>query len=164
MSTFPEDASNSSSPIVIDMIFSLSGNLAGARETVVADWTVRDHYDYAFGATQHQIRCVRGRPDEEGKMYPDFEIQSQIKDERARKFLRGEVLQDGSRSEWCVSDGKDVWVHTFARSVRAGWTAEHIWGFEVIDGTRYHTRRVVASNEKGQWAAARAVYRFVPRD
>ena len=36
-----------------------------------------------------------------------------------------------------------------------------VWGFETINGERYHTRRVVCANN-GEYVLAKLVYTFVP--
>lgn len=41
-------------------------------------------------------------------------------------------------------EGKEGhFIHSWVENKDAGWTAEQIWGFEVVDGVRRHTRRVV---------------------
>lgn len=48
-------------------------------------------------------------------------------------------------------------VQSYVESYDNGWTANQIWGFEVIDGTRRHVRHVVV--RKGEdWKQARLVY------
>jgi hypothetical protein len=42
----------------------------------------------------------------------------------------------------------------------AGWTMEQIWGFEEIDGKRYHTRRSVV-RKGSQVERGRLVYNYV---
>ena len=42
-----------------------------------------------------------------------------------------------------------------------GWTAEQLWGFEQINGKRYHTRRVIVKNAKGDKSElVRLVYNY----
>jgi hypothetical protein len=33
-----------------------------------------------------------------------------------------------------------------------------IWGFEMINGQRFHTRRIVVANNKGHYVLGRLVY------
>jgi hypothetical protein len=40
------------------------------------------------------------------------------------------------------------------------WTLEQVWGFELLDGKRYHTKRLVAMNGKKE-ALVRLVYDYV---
>ena len=74
-------------------------------------------------------------------------------------FLKAEKLKDlktpssfleGSRVQsWAVSqDGEEP-----------RWTAEQIWGFEQLNGKRYHTRRVVV-RKGGEVQRVRLVYAY----
>ncbi|KAL2818209.1 hypothetical protein BDW59DRAFT_152162 [Aspergillus cavernicola] len=173
ISIYPEDKDNetSSSATVIDILTTATGSLSGTREKRVSDWSPQDQKDYMFGSCQHRTCFVHaGSNDGDGdgkNTYPQFDLQTQTADEeKVRKFLRGEILEDGSSSAWSLSgvgspDGKAVWVHTFIRNVNSGSTAEQIWGFEEINGKRYHTRRVVSSNGSGQYVMGRVVYGFL---
>ncbi|KAL2821443.1 hypothetical protein BDW59DRAFT_181208 [Aspergillus cavernicola] len=165
----PEDKSNSASPIVIDTLQTATGGLSGTKEKRVVDWSVQEESNYVNGTTLHQSRFVHGSTNEDGKLGPDFELQSKVRDEKVRRFLRGEILEDGSSSTGFVGAGglgehENVWVHTWERNVKGGWTMERVWGFEEIQGKRYHTRRVVSTNEKGEYAIARFVYSSVQKD
>ncbi len=48
-------------------------------------------------------------------------------------------------------------VHSYVESQANNWTANQIWGFEVIDGKRRHVRHVVVRKED-DWKQARLVY------
>ncbi len=61
-------------------------------------------------------------------------------------FLDAEILADGSPSSWL---GEDQHLHTAMVSQEGGWTAEQTWGFEIIDGKRYHTRRSIVTKDGG---------------
>lgn len=37
----------------------------------------------------------------------------------------------------------ELWVQSFAENQEKGWTGDQVWGFAIIDGVRYYTRRVV---------------------
>ncbi|KAL4748991.1 hypothetical protein BDW72DRAFT_205123 [Aspergillus terricola var. indicus] len=155
----------------------------GSTEVRKMDWSPLERDDFLFGLYQEQSQFVYPKeggdePESAGKgegVYPDVEMQTKVDDLRAGRFLRGEINGDGSESFWDLTgqnsgvgehrgerqDGP-VWVHTFVRSLRGnGWTAEQIWGFEVINGERCHTRRVVVANTKGQYVLARLVYKYV---
>ena len=65
------------------------------------------------------------------------------------KFLKAEVLRDlESPSSFLEEDGGYVQSWAVNQDEGYGWTAEQIWGFEVLEGKRYYTRRVVV--RKGQ--------------
>ncbi|KAL4915989.1 hypothetical protein BDW62DRAFT_212286 [Aspergillus aurantiobrunneus] len=152
---------DTSGAIVVDDQQTLTGGLKGARERRVLDWTRQNHKDDIFGSCQHQSRAAAA---EEGQGFPTIEMQTKVSDDKAEKFLRGEIGEDGKASGWCkprssdAASGDDVWLHTFVRNSGTGWTAEQVWGFEEINGKIYHTRRVVAADSKGQYAMGRLVY------
>ncbi|KAL4865439.1 hypothetical protein BDV12DRAFT_200179 [Aspergillus spectabilis] len=150
----------------LDTVITLTGGIKGTTERRVMDWTVQDHKDYIFSACQHRSRFVYSSKDEntDGEVYPDFEMQTDVSDEKVKMFLRGEVDEDGKKSSWSMpgsaeKDGGRVWMHTFMRNLDAGWTMEQMWGFEEINGQLYHTKRVVAAGAKGQYTLSRQVLR-----
>lgn len=44
-------------------------------------------------------------------------------------------------SNW--EDGSKEWLHSYVESLDNGWTAEQIWGFQIVNGERRHARNVV---------------------
>lgn len=64
------------------------------------------------------------------------------------EFLRGQHLKNGTTESKFVDE---LFVHSFVKNQDSGygWTAEQVWSFEEIQGKRYHTRRVVVRNAKG---------------
>jgi hypothetical protein len=81
--------------------------------------------------------------------------------EEDRRFLAAEVLTDGSPSSW-LEDSTGKHVQTLMKSQHDGWMAEQTWGFEEIQGTRYHTRRMIV--RKGDESRrARMVYDYVSK-
>lgn len=65
------------------------------------------------------------------------------------KFLKAEVLKDlKTTSGFLADDGGQVQSWAVNQDAAQGWTAEQVWGFEVLEGKRYYTRRVVV--RKGQ--------------
>lgn len=100
-------------------------------------------------------------------MRPVIEIQTKVgspeADAQVRKFLTGETLIDGSKSEgFLAEEGEAAFLQSFVVNESAGWTAEQVWGFELVDGERRHTRRVVVV-KNGKVASARLVYAFKER-
>lgn len=90
-------------------------------------------------------------------MYTTYET-AHSEDADDVKFLSGQVLIDGSPSSWS-EDASGKHLQTFVRNGKAAWTAEQTWGFEEIEGLRYHTRRIVV--RKGDLSRkARQVYDF----
>jgi hypothetical protein len=176
----------SDSVLMIDCSQTITGGLAGTTENRIMDWTWQDHSDYIFGSVKHRSRMIEGTSGPDGQVQPDFDLQTGVKNSRIKEFLQGHTLPDGSTSNGFVvespcgnlSNQKDWWVHTFARNESPGWTAEQvnvflfnhcyfdrdsldllkIWGFEIINGKRCHTRRTVVANREGKFVLARLVY------
>ncbi|KAL3476606.1 hypothetical protein BJX99DRAFT_258356 [Aspergillus californicus] len=153
-----ENESDPASALFMDIHESVSGGLSQTHEKRPMDWRVHSKTDAVLGELQIQAEFVPGVVGEGGKVWPRFEVQSNVKDEKLVKFLRGEIREDKSDSSWVVSGAEDVWVHVWVRNEKDKWAAEHIWGFEEINGKRYQSRRVVSSNEKGESCVARFVY------
>lgn len=97
------------------------------------DWKMSDHEDYFFGKIQAQSEFVHGVITD-GIVRPGFELQTDNVNAEIRKYLRGEIEADGKKSEgFIVEDwsgmseqGPGLWVHTFERNVKSGWTAEQV--------------------------------------
>lgn len=97
------------------------------------DWKTSDHEDYFFGKVQAQSEFVHGIIDADGIVRPGFELQTDNANAEITKYLRGEIEADGRKSEgfivedWSgMSEGPGLWVHTFERNVKSGWTAEQV--------------------------------------
>ncbi|KAE8351919.1 hypothetical protein BDV28DRAFT_10240 [Aspergillus coremiiformis] len=145
----------------------VTGGIKGTTEHRISDWEPREHEDHVFGKVRGQSRLCRGSKGENGKFCPNVDIVTKTDDEKVKKFLKGEILIDGKDTEGFVADnageeygeGESLFLQSFVESLDNGWTAEQIWGFEVIQGTRYYTRRVVAAKDN-KYEMARFVYTF----
>ncbi|KAK1142531.1 hypothetical protein N8T08_007505 [Aspergillus melleus] len=154
----------------VDIDQVVTGGIKGTSEHRTTDWTKREHEDHIFGRVEGQSRLFRGVKGEDGKVRPNVDIQTKTDDETVKKFLRGEVLADGSTTEGFLVDaegeeygeGEGLWLQSFVNNLNNGWTAEQIWGFENVNGERYYTRRVVVSKD-GKSELARFVYTFIKR-
>ncbi|KAL4759157.1 uncharacterized protein BDW70DRAFT_86716 [Aspergillus foveolatus] len=152
----------------IDVDNIVTGGVQGTSEARVTDWKKREHSDTIFGRVEGQSRLIRGSA-KDGKVRPNVDVCTRIQDEKIRRFLRGEIGADGNETEGFLVDpagegfgeGEGLWLQSWVESVDSTWTAEQIWGFEKINGERYHTRRVVCANN-GEYVLARLVYTFVP--
>ncbi|CEO60043.1 hypothetical protein PMG11_04686 [Penicillium brasilianum] len=155
----------------IDVDQVITGGITGSKEARTLDWQEREHVDNIFGSLRGKSRFLRGSKADDGKVRPAVDFQTKVgdaeKDAKVQRFLRGEVLLDGSAAEGYVVDdegaefgeGEGLWLQSFVVNEQNGWTAEQIWGFEVIDGQRRHSRRVAVT--KGtQVELARLVYSF----
>ncbi|CAI7614573.1 unnamed protein product [Penicillium bialowiezense] len=134
----------------------LTGGIQGTKESRTLDWQQREHTDHIFGKLVGQSRHFA--------KIEDLDIQTSVgkpeDDARVAKFLRAETLADGSKSEGFLEE--EAFMQSFVQNADAGWTAEQVWGFEIIDGQRLHTRRVVVT-KNGQVELARLVYSFKAR-
>lgn len=55
-------------------------------------------------------------------------------------FLREEWLEGEEENS---GPNGERHIQSYAVNEERGWTADQVWGFAIIDGKRYHTRRVV---------------------
>ncbi|KAJ5230919.1 hypothetical protein N7489_011627 [Penicillium chrysogenum] len=153
--------------IHIDAQQVITGGIQGTKEERKLDWEVREHVDHIFGKLQGRSRHIAGAKSEDGAVRPVIEIQTKVgspeEDAKVQKFLTGETLIDGSKSEgFLAEEGEAVFLQSFVKNTESGWTAEQVWGFETVDGERRHTRRVVVTKD-GKVASARLVYAFKDR-
>ncbi|KAL4998437.1 hypothetical protein BDV10DRAFT_167057 [Aspergillus recurvatus] len=191
MSVAPGEVDSSRTPDPTETVITVDvtpigtpGGIGASTEVRKMDWSPFEKIDFLFGLCQERSQFAYakdggdklGIPGKGAGMYPDVEMQTKVGDLRAGRFLRGEINEDGSDSFWDTTGqggaagetekggkmDRPVWVHTFVRNLQGGgWTAEQIWGFEIIDGERYHTRRVVVANTKGQYVLARLVHKYL---
>ncbi|CAP97570.1 hypothetical protein E8E15_009673 [Penicillium rubens] len=153
--------------IHIDAQQVITGGIQGTKEERKLDWEVREHVDHIFGKLQGRSRHIAGAKSEDGAVRPVIEIQTKVgspeEDAKVQKFLTGETLIDGSKSEgFLAEEGEAVFLQSFVKNTESGWTAEQVWGFETVEGERRHTRRVVVTKD-GKVASARLVYAFKDR-
>ncbi|ETN45893.1 uncharacterized protein HMPREF1541_00074 [Cyphellophora europaea CBS 101466] len=116
-------------------ILSVASGLSSQQENRTLDWTERDHKDRIFGNMRGKSRMFKTG---------DFQMEGPGGEDDAA-FLRAERLKDGSPSKFVDDEHVQSWVVN--QDAGYGWTAEQVWGFEEIDGKRYHTRRVVARKD-----------------
>ncbi|KAL9098725.1 MAG: hypothetical protein Q9187_009611, partial [Circinaria calcarea] len=116
----------------IDITQTATGGIKGTTELRTLDWTLRGHKDGIFGEVKGKSRWAS------------------LKDLKgADEWLRGPFLDE---------DG-GVRVQAWVESIGGGWTAEQVWGFEEIKGSRYHVRHIIV--RKGEdWKQARLVYDY----
>jgi hypothetical protein len=109
----------------IDIDQTATGGMKGTSELRALDWVPREHEDYLFGKLVGQGRWIATGSGE-------WEALDQ-------------VLKDGWLEDENEKGGPngETHVQSFVDNKERGWTAEQIWGFAVVEGQRYHTRRVV---------------------
>lgn len=131
----------------IDIDQTLTGGLKGTSEHRIADWQIREHSDHIFGTVDGRSRFLRGSKGEDGKVRPNLEVITSIggngvDDAQAKKFLRGEILADGSECDGFVveegigqefGDGEGLWFQSFVQNKDPGygWSAEQVCIFSL---------------------------------
>lgn len=128
---------------------------AGSTEKMALDWSTWEKKDVLLGPYQGKMGWCTAA-----------ELSTEEEDDGAR-FLRGTILKDGGGNNggWCDDDGKageaeKSHVRMLLESSKNGWVAEHVWGFEIVDGQRRYTRRLVG--RKGdRLEMARLVYDYL---
>ncbi|QMW38833.1 hypothetical protein G4B11_002069, partial [Aspergillus flavus] len=160
---------NSPLALHIDVVHTVTGGFNGTAEKRTLDWNPYVHKDHVFGNLSVRSRLIGGVEDEDGHVRPALELDTPSIDERAYDFLRGVISSEGELEDGflleesppnSVGTSRGGWLHTVSHSEDLGWTMEQVWGFEMIHGERYHTRRVVLINRYGDCAMARIVYKW----
>ncbi|KAB8230774.1 uncharacterized protein BDW43DRAFT_313585 [Aspergillus alliaceus] len=172
-STITEYASTAAdgSPLALhlDVVHTVTGGFTGTTEKRTLDWSPYVHHDYVFGPCSLRSRLIGGIEDRDGHVRPALDMETTDVNGKVYEFLRGAVSSKGEREEGFVVEEtpqeyigstRGGWLHTVSRSEERGWTMEQVWGFEMIRGDRYHTRRIVVINKSGDYALARVVYKY----
>ncbi|THZ52407.1 hypothetical protein D6C90_01134 [Aureobasidium pullulans] len=75
--------------------------------------------------------------------------------------VEDEYLRQGWDDQFLVQEGHQV-LQIFVESLgkKPNWTAEQVWGFEVVDGSKRHTRRIIVKKGKEEHKL-RLVYDWV---
>lgn len=117
----------------------ITGGISGTSERRVFDWQQREHSDDIFGNVRGRSNMVRGAKNEEGKVLPSLHIESFAgepeKDAKIKKFLRGEILLDGSACDGFLieeegaeyGEGEGLFAHSWVQNDEAQWTAEQVF-------------------------------------
>ena len=113
-----------------------SGKIPGTTEEYTLDYEWRINEDSFFGKIAGRSRWVSV---EEGR--------------------KTGVVREGE-GEWLESEDGAKLIHAEGKK-EGEWEASHLWGFEMVDGERRHTRRVRVSNSKGEELRVRMVYDFM---
>ncbi|KAF7889018.1 hypothetical protein EAF00_009318 [Botryotinia globosa] len=114
----------------VDIDQTATGGIKGTSENRILDWSVGTHEDHLFGKIVGQSRfCTL---------------------EQAAEFDDDAFLREG----WLEGDEENSGpegqrhVQSYAANEEKGWTADQIWGFSIVDGKRYYTRRAVIKKGK----------------
>ena len=104
--------------------------MGGTTENRTLDYAWREHEDRIFGKVKGRSRWVK---------------LAEVDDD--------DFLKTG------YDDVEGEHVQALAESIGGGWTADQVWGFEVVGGERHYVRHVVV--RKGDdWKQARLVYDY----
>jgi hypothetical protein len=114
-----------------------SGKIPGTTEDYTLDWEWRTNNDSFFGEVAGRSRWISV---EEAKQ---TEVPS----------------TEGG--EWIEGDSNGKLIEAEGKKENGEWEAHHLWGFEMVDGERHHTRQVHVKNKKGEELRVRMVYDFV---
>ncbi|KAH8653154.1 hypothetical protein BGZ60DRAFT_387045 [Tricladium varicosporioides] len=107
----------------IDIEQTATGGIKGTTELRTLDWEFREHDDHLFGSLKGKSRWIKVE-DLDDAFFKDG-------------WLEGEEENGGPNGE--------RHVQSFVENSEKGWTAGQSWGFAIIDGKRYYTRRVVVT-------------------
>jgi hypothetical protein len=113
-----------------------SGKIPGTSEEYTLDYEWRTDQDSFFGE-------ISGRS-------------GWVSVEEGRKTG---VVGEGD-GEWIAEDSEGKLIHAEGRK-ESEWESSHLWGFEVVDGERRHTRRARVSNEKDEELRVKMAYDFM---
>ncbi|KAF8272757.1 hypothetical protein EI94DRAFT_1565356 [Lactarius quietus] len=111
--------------------------IPGTTEIRILDSTIREHYDYLFGAV-----IGKSRRRNVGDIEDDF--------------LKGgwlpDTMEHGVIATWAESDTKKSGY---------SWTSDEVWGFEEVKGERRYTRHIIFTEKPGgKVVQARIVYDY----
>lgn len=117
-----------------------TGNIRNLEERIV-DYQWREKDDRIFGKVNGRSRCVK-------------------LDE-----IETEYLKQGWDEQFLAHSENEV-IQVFVDSVgkKPEWTAEQVWGFEVVDGQKRHTRRIVVRRGKEEHKIRLVYDWFVGKD
>lgn len=109
-------------------------------ESRTCDWVEREFSDLIFGKQIGRFQLIGSLENNDGKVKPNIEVQTQIPGnsagtEQVKRFLKGEITHDGSPSGGWVPVKADIegfdqedgtWLHSWVRSKGGGWTVEQV--------------------------------------
>jgi hypothetical protein len=125
-------------PTNITIAQTITGGMEGTTEERTLDWTERGHEDHIFGNVRGKSRWIE---------------LGDVKDE---------FLKEGWLDESQDGRGGLGWIESYTKNEERGWDAQQVWGFAVVDGKRFYTRRVIAIKGEEK-IMIRLVYDFVKR-
>lgn len=110
----------------VDIDQTATGGIKGTSETRILDWTDREHQDHVFGTLMGKSRWLDN------------------------KGAEWDALDDFLKQDWLIEPAGpngEPFIQNYAVNESIGWFAIQVWGFSLINGVRYYTRRVVISKK-----------------
>jgi hypothetical protein len=114
-----------------------AGKIPGTTEVYTLDWEWRSNEDSFFGTVDGRSRWVNV---EEGR--------------------KSGIVEQGE-GDWIEGDSEEKLIQAEGKKPNGEWEAAHLWGFEIVNGERRHTRRVLVKNNKDEKLKVRMVYDYV---
>lgn len=125
--------------------------MKGTTELRVTDSTFRDNKDHIFGFVKGSSTLIRGSKGADGKARPNVQVNTKIgkeaDDAKVQRFLRGEILADGSETEGFIvedegeeyGEGEGLWLVNWVINQDSGkWTAEQVRILLLLSGKRIY--------------------------
>ncbi|KAI0997386.1 hypothetical protein K3495_g10798 [Podosphaera aphanis] len=142
---------NGITEIVIEQ--TATGGISGTTETRSLDWEQSKHTDHVFGSIAGRSRWINLDSVKE-PLTDDY-----VNTEEEVKFLSEGWIEEESENG---GPNGERHIDTFAVNEKEGWTARQIWGFAIINGTRYYVRRAIIKKKK-EVKMVRLVYSWNPK-
>jgi hypothetical protein len=120
----------------IDIDQKLTGGITGSSEIRILDWTSREHDDSIYGPLVGKSRRVK---------------LDEIENEYLKKGWLQDTEQHGAINAYAQSD---------TPKSGTSWTADQIWGFELVGDERRYTRHVDFLGPESEHIQVRLVYDF----
>ncbi|MCJ1352047.1 MAG: hypothetical protein MMC33_002031 [Icmadophila ericetorum] len=122
----------------VDVKQTVTGGFKGGVENRTLNWEVFEGPNETFGQVKDQCKWLGGV--------------EELDQEHGAEFLKeGWIMDEGSGEQ-----GKRLLLATM-ESVKLGWRSVAVWGFQMIDGERWHVRKV-AVKKGDQVLTGKAVY------
>ena len=137
----PSPPADPSGPEVMHIEIEQTGTagLKGSTERRCLDWVAREHSDWLFGTVHGQTKWIKTE-----------DIEDAFLKGKAGEWLEGDEEKGGPAGE------THLWSHVV--NEQNEWTADQIWGFQLVEGVRKYVRHIVVANKKGDRAELKLVY------
>ncbi|KAJ5953144.1 hypothetical protein N7454_000040 [Penicillium verhagenii] len=126
-----------------------TAGLGPISESRILDWEERTPLrDFLFGTRLSRNHLIAGKRGVDGRILPDLVPETAI---------HNELIVEGDDDE---AEDAGLWIHSFDYREDGAWTVEQVWGFEMIGGERFHTRRFVVASKGGKIEMGRIVFSY----